>query len=134
MVGPDTLARMKSTHVRADRRRHGSLCSGPSADRSRAAINWMLALTGVALVLFSSGLARHWIAELAATVCVLGGFIAAPILTIMAWIGLMAPSLMLLHRASTPLFLVAVVWLALALIGAHIHHSREQAGRERAQS
>jgi hypothetical protein len=77
-------------------------------------------------VLLSSGAARHWIAESAATVCVVGGFIAAPILTITAWIGMIAPNLLLLHRASTPLFLIALIWLTLAFISAHVHHSRQQ--------
>jgi hypothetical protein len=81
---------------------------------------------GILLVLVSSGAARHWIAESAATVCVVGGFIAAPILTITAWIGMAAPNLLLLHRVSTPLFLIALIWLTLAFISAHLHHSRQQ--------
>ncbi|MGO8946609.1 MAG: hypothetical protein ACLQUY_02875 [Ktedonobacterales bacterium] len=89
-------------------------------------MQWVLALMGIFLVFLSSGVARHWIGESAATVCVVGGFIAAPILTITAWIGMAVPNLLLLHRMSTPLFLVAVIWLALALIGAHLHHAYEQ--------
>lgn len=75
-----------------------------------------------AMALIASTHVRHWLGEVMATVCVVGGFIAAPLLTVAAWIGLALPPNMPLHRASTTLFLVAVIWLALALISAHCYH------------
>jgi hypothetical protein len=120
MVSSDTLARLKvCRRLSAERRSLGTRL-----------IQGGLAVLGILLVLLSSGAARHWIAESAATVCVVGGFIAAPILTITAWIGMIAPNLLLLHRVSTPLFLIALIWLILAFISAHLHHSRHQTHEE----
>lgn len=65
---------------------------------------------------------RHWLVEAFATFCVLGGFLAAPLLTVLAWIGLALPEHIPLHQASTTLFLIAIIWMALALISAHLHH------------
>lgn len=69
---------------------------------------------------------RHWLGELMATVCVVGGFVAAPLLTVTAWVGLALPARVPLHRASTTLFLVAVIWLALALICAHCYQQMQR--------
>jgi uncharacterized membrane protein YGL010W len=65
--------------------------------------------------------------EAGATLCVAGGFIAAPFLTLAAWIGLALPQRMVLHQASTALFVIAILWMAAALIGAHLHHNRRRA-------
>jgi hypothetical protein len=126
MVGPETLAHMKSVHPEAERRILGIHHIVAMNRRCIELIQWTLALAGIILVLLSSVEARHWIAESAATICVVGGFIAAPILTIAAWIGMMAPNVLLLHRISTPLFLAAIIWLALAFMSAHLHHSRQR--------
>jgi hypothetical protein len=127
MVSPDTLARLKACHVQPERRSPGIHRVFTLNHQCIRLIQGALALVGILLVLLSSGAARHWIAESAATVCVLGGFIAAPILTITAWIGMIAPNLLLLHRVSTLLFLIALIWLALAFISAHLLHSGHQA-------
>jgi hypothetical protein len=126
MVSPDTFARLKVCHPQAESRSTGIHYVFTLNRQCIRLIQGALALVGILVVLLSSGAARHWIAESAATVCVVGGFIAAPILTITAWIGMMAPNLLLLHRISTPLFLIALIWLALAFISAHLHHSRQQ--------
>jgi hypothetical protein len=73
--------------------------------------------------------ARHWIVEAAATICVVGGFVAAPVLTITAWVGMITPKVLPLHHLSTLLFLVAIIWLAVAFIGAHLHHAHQQPTR-----
>jgi hypothetical protein len=127
MVSPDTLARLKACHLQAERRSPGIHHVFTLNRHCIRFIQGALALVGILLVLLWSEAARHWIAESAATFCVVGGFIAAPILTITAWIGMIAPNLLLLHRASTLLFLIALIWLALAFISAHLHHSRQQA-------
>jgi hypothetical protein len=75
------------------------------------------------LTLLLSSQARHWMVEAITTVCVLGGFILAPVLTLAAWVGVVLPEYMPLHQLSTTLFVVALVWLGAALIGAHVHHS-----------
>jgi hypothetical protein len=51
---------------------------------------------------------------------------AAPLLTLLAWIGLMLPDNAPLHGAATTLLVIAIVWLSLALISAHMHHHRQQ--------
>ena len=89
-------------------------------------LQWILVSAEIVLVvLLSSEDVRHKIGESAATICVVGGFFAAPILTITAWIDMIAPEILPLHHLSTPLFLIAIIWLALAFIGAHLHHSRQ---------
>lgn len=79
------------------------------------------------LVPLASQATRHWLVEAGATLCVAGGFIAAPFLTVTAWIGLALPRRVLLHQASTALFLIAILWMAAALIGAHLHHHHQPA-------
>lgn len=89
---------------------------------------WLPSVVIAPLLLpLASAATRHWLVEAGATVCVAGGFIAAPFLTVTAWIGLALPRRMLLHQASTALFLVAILWMAAALIGAHLHHHRQPA-------
>lgn len=73
----------------------------------------------VALVLGSQ--ARHWVVEAFTTVCVLGGILAAPVLSLAAWVGMFLPEHMPLHQWSTLLFGVSLVWLCAALVGAHVH-------------
>ena len=131
MVSPDTLARIKACHAQAERRSPGIHRVFTLNRHCIRLIQGALALVGIFLVLLSSGAARDWIAESAATICVVGGFIAAPILTITAWIGMIAPNLLLLHRVSTQLFLIALIWMALAFISAHLHHSRHHAEEDR---
>jgi xanthosine utilization system XapX-like protein len=72
---------------------------------------------------------RHWIIEVVTAACVLGGMIAAPVLALIGWVGLILPEQVPLHRASTTLFAVAVVWVAAALIGAHWHNTSQRRGR-----
>ncbi len=79
-----------------------------------------------AIAFVASTQVRHWLGELMATVCVVGGFIAAPLLTVAAWVGLALPARVPLHQASTTLFLIAVIWLALALISAHCYQMMQQ--------
>ncbi|MFI5272947.1 MAG: hypothetical protein ACHQ4H_07945 [Ktedonobacterales bacterium] len=90
---------------------------------SRSRQHLMVLFAPLFLLLASAG-PRHWLAQAVATFCVAGGFVAAPFLTVTAWIGLALPPQVLLHRASTALFLMAIIWMAAALIGAHLHHHR----------
>lgn len=76
--------------------------------------------------------ARRLASEAWTTLCVVGGFLAAPLLTIVAFVGLALPGRAPLHHMATTLLLVAVVWLSLALVGAHVHHSRLAQGEAEA--
>lgn len=78
------------------------------------------------LTLLLSSQARHWVVEAITTVCVLGGFIMAPVLTLTAWVGMALPEHMLLHQISSFLFIVALIWIGAALVSAHVHHSMER--------
>lgn len=81
----------------------------------------LIALAGVVTLLANPQI-RHWLVEATANLLVLGGFIAAPILTVVAWIGLMLPAHLPLHRISSTLFIVALVWVAAGLLLAHMLH------------
>jgi hypothetical protein len=73
---------------------------------------------------------RVWLAECSAILCVVGGFLAAPLLSLLAFVGLMLPSTAVLHRTAETLFIVSIVWLSLALVSAHIHHDRHHLPEE----
>lgn len=81
------------------------------------------AALGVGISLASSHALRHSLALLLANVCIVGGVIAAPIVSVLAWIGMVLPEQSILHHAANVLFAVALVWLALAIVGAHAQAS-----------
>jgi hypothetical protein len=54
-----------------------------------------------------------------AQVCVLGGVVAAPILSVIGWVGLILPASSTLHYAASGLLASALIALGAALIGAH---------------
>jgi hypothetical protein len=87
----------------------------------RLMVALLLAVLPALIVVFSSH-ARHWLVEAIATICVLGGFMLAPVLTLAAWVGMVLPAYMPLHQISTTLFAVALVWIGAALVGAHMHY------------
>ena len=131
-MGPISLPRVRSARPKERR----ELAVGFIRGYVRAGIGsvqtvWFIVLP-LFLVLVHSQ-ARQWLSEALATVTVVGGFLAAPILTLMAWIGLAMPDRVLLHRASTTLFLIAIIWMAFALIGAHLHHHRHFAEDSQAE-
>lgn len=82
----------------------------------------------LALVLGSQ--ARHWVVEAFTTICVLGGILAAPVLSLAAWVGMFLPEHMPLHQWSTVLFAVSLVWLCAALVGAHVHSDKAASADE----
>lgn len=55
----------------------------------------------------------------AAQICVLLGALAAPVLSVMGWIGLVLPESTSLHHAAAGLLASAMIGLGAALIGAH---------------
>ncbi len=54
-----------------------------------------------------------------ANVCVLGGVVGAPCISILAWVGMALPTKAPLHQAAPTLMTGALIWLALAIVGAH---------------
>ncbi|HZC79230.1 MAG TPA: hypothetical protein VE258_15865 [Ktedonobacterales bacterium] len=69
---------------------------------------------------------RQWLAQAVGSACVIGGFFAAPLLTLVAWLGLMLPERVALHQASTTLFAAALIWVVLAVASAHVQAHRRQ--------
>jgi hypothetical protein len=66
---------------------------------------------------------RHWLGMTLANVCIVGGVLAAPLVSLAGWIGMALPAHAPLHVASPMLFTSALIWLALAIIGAHLQHA-----------
>ena len=54
-----------------------------------------------------------------AQVCVLLGALAAPVFSLIGWVGLMLPASSSLHHAAAGLLACAMIGLGVALIGAH---------------
>jgi hypothetical protein len=71
------------------------------------------------LTLLGSPLTRQWLATTLGNICVLGGILAAPVVSVVAWIGLLLPSHALLHQLAPALVITSLVWFGLAIAGAH---------------
>lgn len=63
--------------------------------------------------------ARRRVASSAANVGILGGIVCTPFVSMFAWVGMVLPTQTALHQLAPALMTVAVIWLALAIIGAH---------------
>ncbi len=81
---------------------------------------------GPALLALANPHFRHWLAQALGSACVIGGVFAAPLLTLVAWLGLMLPERVALHQASTTLFAVALIWVVLAVLSAHVQTNKRQ--------
>lgn len=125
LVGTLSLLRARALSLEGVGARRAQAVRGYAQHCARLAQGLPLIFAPV-VALVANTQVRHWLGELMATVCVVGGFIAAPLLTVAAWVGLALPARMPLHQASTTLFLVAVIWLALALISAHCYQQMQQ--------
>ncbi len=124
LVGPLSLLRLRAPSLEGVGARRTQVVRGYAQRCAQVAQGLPLIIAPVVAFLASTQV-RHWLGELMATVCVVGGFIAAPLLTVTAWVGLALPAHVPLHRASTTLFLVAVIWLALALVCAHCYQQMQ---------
>lgn len=124
-MGPLSLLRMRALSLEGVGARPARAVRG-YAQRCARVAQGLPQVLAPAIAFMASTQVRHWLGELMATICVVGGFIAAPLLTATAWVGLTLPARMPLHQASTTLFLVAVIWLALALISAHCYQQMQQ--------
>jgi hypothetical protein len=126
LVSPLTLLRGRGATVEPRRNRpaRDGLHVSPWVTRTRERVGALPQTARPALDALLAAPRRVWLSELMATLCVVGGFIAAPLLTVLAWAGLLMPSGTLLHRGAETLFVVAIIWLGLALVSAHMHHHR----------
>jgi ribose/xylose/arabinose/galactoside ABC-type transport system permease subunit len=80
--------------------------------------------------LVDNAAARRWVVELVTSVAVLGGFLVAPVLTLAAWLGLGMPNGVLLHRLSSTLFVVSLIWICAAVVVAHVHEGGAASSRD----
>jgi hypothetical protein len=87
------------------------------ARRLRQMLTWS-AVAGLATMATGQA-ARQWMAHAAANVCILGGIVGAPIISVVAWVGMVLPTKAPLHQAAPTLMLGALIWLGLAIVGAH---------------
>jgi hypothetical protein len=122
LVGPITIVRGRGMGMDARRERRADGTTRMA--RARALVVALPHAAAPAVGAMMSERTRHAASEASATFCVLGGFLAAPVLTIMAFVGLLQSGGAPLHQAATALLLVAIVWLSLALVSAHVHHNR----------
>lgn len=117
-MGPTMVRRAHDIQSFADRPRRSGLTRSSGHAVVQVGQAAVIALAPVVAALASPQV-RHWLVEAAANLLVLGGFIAAPILTVVAWVGLMLPKRLPLHQISSTLFVVALVWVAAGLLIAH---------------
>ena len=65
----------------------------------------------------------------AATVGILGGVVCTPVISVLAWVGMVLPEKATLHQLAPMLMTAALVWLALAIVLAHVcRPSRQRRG------
>lgn len=98
------------------------------ASRSGASLTWQVMTAWLVAVahLANSQVVRGKVLATISDVCVVGGVIVAPLLTMIAWIGCVLPEGSLLHQLAALFFGVALVWLCSAIIVAHAQSSNTQ--------
>src|SRR5262245_11489814 len=67
---------------------------------------------------------RHWTGHLLANVFILGGIVAAPLVSLVGWIGVAQPPRTALHEVAPTLFASALIWLLVAIVAAHADSRR----------
>jgi hypothetical protein len=93
------------------------------AQRSRARVGTLcrakLAIATLATLLPARDFQRQWLGMVLANVCIVGGVVGAPAVSLMGWIGMALPARTSLHAASPILFTASLLWLCLAIVVAH---------------
>ncbi len=84
----------------------------------------LLILLVVLLIVLASPASRHWFSTSFANIAIVGGIIAAPIISVVAWIGVALPVHAPLHQAAPTLFIGALLWMAMAFVSAHARRDR----------
>ncbi len=109
-------------------------------NRQRRVLRWRLARTWRVWLsswwgIMAAGLAalsaltlntgwRHWAGHMLANVFILGGIVAAPIVSVVGWVGVALPPRSLLHEVAPILFVGALIWLLVAIVAAHASSRR----------
>lgn len=79
----------------------------------------LLVVLVITFGLLASPTTRQWLSTAFATVAIVGGILAAPIISVVAWIGVTLPDHAPLHQAAPTLFIGAMLWMAMAFVSAH---------------
>lgn len=88
------------------------------SQRSQQVLTWS-AMVAALLTVMTSSVTRQMLGHTLANVCILGGIVGAPFISMLAWVGMVLPTMAPLHQAAPTLMTGALIWLALAIIGAH---------------
>lgn len=128
-MGPFVLTREQSAPQDWDERLTEPADRRHAAVRHRSGVIAFTALRSATPLLGNPG-ARRWLMELATNFAVLGGFVVAPVLTLAAWLGLVMPDGIFLHRLSSTLFVVSLIWICTAVVVAHMHESGTASSRD----
>jgi hypothetical protein len=62
---------------------------------------------------------RHWVSAVFAYIAIVGGIVAAPVISLVAWIGVSLPTHAPLHQAAPTLFIGAILWMVMGFVSAH---------------
>jgi len=82
----------------------------------RLALLWSALIGLLALLMRLGGpVTRHWLAN----ICILGGILATPVVSVVAWIGLALPTQAVLHQIAPMLVAGSLVWFGVAIACAH---------------
>lgn len=113
----DRLRRwQRKARVAARRASHEQRAQYVLAQRIYPALLVALVIT---VGLLASLTTRQWLATAFATVAIVGGILAAPVMSVVAWIGVTLPDHAPLHQAAPTLFIGALLWMAMAFVSAH---------------
>ncbi|HKW23824.1 MAG TPA: hypothetical protein VJO13_20770, partial [Ktedonobacterales bacterium] len=61
----------------------------------------------------------QWVLTALSNIAIIGGILAAPVISLVAWIGVTLPSHAPLHQAAPTLFIGALLWMAMGIVSAH---------------
>ena len=82
----------------------------------------LLILLMVMISLLANPTYRQWMLTALANIAIIGGILAAPVISLVAWIGVALPAHAPLHQAAPTLFIGALLWMAMGIVSAHARH------------
>lgn len=90
----------------------------------RSILTWriwsaLLILLMVVISLLANPAYRHWVLTALSNIAIIGGILAAPVISLVAWIGVTLPTHAPLHQAAPTLFIGALLWMAMGIVSAH---------------
>jgi len=83
-----------------------------------------LILLMVMISLLANPAYRQWTLTALSNIAIIGGILAAPLISVVAWIGVALPTHAPLHQAAPTLFIGALLWMAMGIVSAHARRER----------